>query len=75
MDTVIPFDGTNADEATGFGFMTASPQDLFIATWVGMLNYRDASVWKRLQANGMSRDFSWDRSAIEYDAVYRRALA
>ena len=75
VDTVIPFDGTNADEATGFGFMTASPQDLFIATWVGMLNYRDASVWKRLQANGMSRDFSWDRSAIEYDAVYRRALA
>ena len=75
VDTVIPFDGTNADEATGFGFMTASPQDLFIATRVGMLNYRDASVWKRLQANGMSRDFSWDRSAIEYDAVYRRALA
>ena len=75
VDTVIPFDGTNADEATGFGFVAPSPQDLFIATWVGMLNYRDASVWKRLQANGMSHDFSWDRSAIEYDAVYRRALA
>jgi glycogen synthase len=46
-----------------------------MASWVGMLNYRDARLWKQLQANGMSADFSWDRSAGEYDLLYRRALA
>ncbi|HKR66048.1 MAG TPA: glycogen/starch synthase [Thermoanaerobaculia bacterium] len=72
-DTVIPFDGTNLDEATGFGFVAAHPVELYLATWVGMLNYKDPSVWKTLRANGMERDFSWDRSAQLYDQVYRLA--
>jgi starch synthase len=75
VDTVIPFDGTNLVRANGFGFVTPSPYDLFMATWVGMLNYRDSHLWKQLQANGMAADFSWDRSAGEYDLIYRRALA
>ncbi len=29
--------------------------------------------WSRLQRNGMVADFSWDRSAATYEAVYRRA--
>lgn len=73
VDTVTPFDATNEDEANGFGFVTPSADDLFMTTWLGILNYREARVWKRLQANGMSVDFSWERSAGEYDALYRRA--
>jgi starch synthase len=72
-DTVIPFDGTNIDDANGFGFITASPFDLYMATWIAMLNFKDAPVWKSLQANGMSADFSWDRSANAYDFVYKLA--
>jgi len=75
VDTVIPFDGTNVDEADGFGFVTPSPQDLFAASWLGILNYREGRAWKKLQSNGMAIDFSWDRSAAEYEAVYQRALA
>ena len=44
------------------------------AAWLGMLNFRETRVWKRLQANGMAEDFSWERSAREYDVVYQRAL-
>ncbi|MBV8517232.1 MAG: glycogen synthase GlgA [Acidobacteria bacterium] len=73
-DTVIPFDGTNGEVANGFGFVAAHPFDLYLATWVAMLNFKDGSVWKTLQANGMACDFSWERSAATYDAVYRRAL-
>ncbi len=72
-DTVIPFDGTNRDEATGFGFTNATPHDLFTAAWIAMLNFKDSRLWKTLQANGMALDFSWDRSAREYEEVYRRA--
>jgi len=72
-DTVIPFDGTNRDEATGFGFVTPQPSDLYMATWIGMLNFKDARLWKTIQATGMAIDFSWDRSARQYEEIYRRA--
>jgi len=71
---VIPYDATNEEEANGFGFVTPAPYDLFMSTWIGMLNYRETRPWKQLQANGMSADFSWDRSAHDYDRVYRRAM-
>jgi starch synthase len=72
-DTVIPFDGTNTDSATGFGFVTTDPSDLYLATLVGLLSYRDTRLWKSLQTNGMAADFSWERSARQYDQVYRLA--
>ena len=74
-DTVIPFDGTNRDEADGFGFRHLSSDELYLATWVGMLTMKDSRTWKALQANGMEHDFSWDRSARQYEEVYRLALA
>jgi starch synthase len=73
-DTVTPFDGTNADVADGFGFTAPTTDDLYFATWNGMLNYKDTKLWKTLQRNGMSRDHSWRKSAEEYEEVYRRAL-
>ncbi|HYO79102.1 MAG TPA: glycosyltransferase, partial [Thermoanaerobaculia bacterium] len=72
-DTVIPFDGTNSHVANGFGFVTPHPLELYFSTWVAMLNFKDSGVWKSLRANGMAADFSWERSAREYDALYRRA--
>lgn len=74
-DTVIPFDGTNEDVATGFGFASTDPGDLYFATWLAMLNFKDARVWRTLQRNGMQTDFSWERSAQAYDEVYRKAVA
>jgi starch synthase len=72
-DTVIPFDGTNAADATGFGFVDPDPSSLYMATWLSILNYHNSKTWKRLQHNGMTADFSWERSARAYEDVYRRA--
>jgi starch synthase len=74
VDTVTPFDGTNLDVANGFGFVAAHPVELYLATWVAMLNFKDGPTWKSLQMNGMEADFSWDRSARQYDEIYRRAI-
>ncbi|MEA2325911.1 MAG: starch synthase [Thermoanaerobaculia bacterium] len=73
-DTVIPFYGANLDAANGFGFVSANAADFFTATWLAMLNYRESKIWRRLQLNGMAADFSWERSAREYESVYHRAL-
>jgi starch synthase len=72
-DTVTPFDGTNLQKANGFGFVAAHPVELYLATWVAMLNYKDGDVWRALQANGMAADFSWERSAKEYERIYKLA--
>ena len=37
--------------------------------------YRHGESWRRLQANGMRQDFSWDRSADHYVQVYKRVIA
>jgi len=74
-DTVTPFDGVNRDRANGFGFYSTDPQELYFATWIAMMNYRDTKLWKSLQEKGMSTDFSWDASALEYEKVYRLAAA
>ena len=34
--------------------------------------FRDRAHWTRLQKNGMSRDFGWERSAREYVDLYAR---
>ena len=74
-DTVTPYDGTNRDDANGFGFRNISSDELYLATWVGMLTQKDSRTWKVLQHNGMERDFSWRRSAAQYEEIYRRAMA
>ncbi|PYQ25526.1 MAG: hypothetical protein DMF56_27325 [Acidobacteria bacterium] len=71
-DTVIPYDGTNLDVANGFGFVAADPRELQLASWLAMLNFKDGATWKTLQTHGMEQDFSWERSARQYDEVYRR---
>ena len=74
-DTVVPYDGTNAEAANGFGFVPAGAAELYTAAWLGILNYRESKSWRALQDNGMAADHSWPRSAEQYDFVYRRSMA
>lgn len=73
-DTVIPFDGSNLGEANGFGFTEPTPSALFATAWIAALEYRETKTWRHLQDNGMAADFSWERSARDYETAYRRAL-
>jgi len=36
--------------------------------------FPDKAQWGRLIGNAMAADFTWQRSAREYEQVYRRAL-
>ena len=61
---------------TGFLFDRADAAALLEALRRAVRLYRDDPVaWLALQANGMARDFSWQRPARAYAAVYEAALA
>ena len=72
VDTVEPW---NADtgEGTGFRFDNPDGTGLLWALDQALLARKDKKAWERLQRNGMSRDFSWERSARSYVELYERA--
>ena len=71
VDTVKPYNPKNA-QGTGFLFSDYHPGALWDALQRGLLVYRtQPKAWRRLQVNGMKKDFSWDRSAAEYVKVYK----
>jgi len=73
-DTVEPFDAS-IDSGTGFRFDTPDGTGLMWAVDQALAAKSNARAWSRLQARGMAKDFSWDRSAREYVDLYRRAMA
>lgn len=75
-DTVVDATPENIANgtATGFVFRHATTHGLNECIHRALDIYRDQSTWRRIQSNGMHRDFSWNRSAEEYLALYEMIL-
>lgn len=56
--------------STGFLFEEASPQAFIAALERALRLYPNTEVWRKIQQNGMTQDFSWEKSAIEYAKIY-----
>lgn len=61
--------------ATGFSFHDHDPDQLWQQLNGALKLFTDKPAWQRLQRAGMSRDWSWDRSAREYVRLFEKALA
>ena len=68
-DTIEPFDPANG-RGTGFKFSEYTGPALLTALREALAAYADKALWRRLQANGMAKDFSWNASALEYGRLY-----
>jgi starch synthase len=73
VDTVEPYDAA-AGTGTGFRFDHADGTGLMWAIDRALGVYADEPAWAKLVQAGMARDFSWQRSAEAYVALYRRAM-
>jgi starch synthase len=72
-DTITPFNkGTG--EGNGFRFGPYDAKAFFGAIQQAVRVYKDQQTWKKIQANGMQKDFSWDRSAEMYAEIYQTVL-
>jgi starch synthase len=57
-------------QANGFVFDAYSPEALTATVGRALAAYRDPGLWRWLQQVGMRQDFSWDRAAGRYVALY-----
>lgn len=74
-DSVIDLDAPGSvSRATGFVFSDYDA-DIFARTVERAINTfrQQPGVWRQIVGNGMARDWSWSRSAGEYESVYRKA--
>jgi starch synthase len=69
VDTVADYDGWKS--GTGFLFGSLDPGELVVATRRALEVWRDVRAWRGIQERGMAIDFSWERSAERYEALYR----
>ncbi|TCS41997.1 glycogen synthase [Reinekea marinisedimentorum] len=77
-DTVckLEYSRANADEATGFMFQHLDEETLLQETLRLLDVYKhDKELWMKLQNNGMAKRFTWEKSAKEYEKLYKEILA
>jgi starch synthase len=60
---------------TGFKFKEYTGEALLFAVRQALHHYMDERIWKRIQLNGMAKDFSWKGPAAEYAKLYEAARA
>jgi starch synthase len=70
-DTVEDYNGGNG-AGTGFLFEPYEPRALLQTIDRALQVYGNKRAWTGLRRRAMSKDFSWDRSAAAYDALYRQ---
>jgi starch synthase len=72
-DTITNFDPLSND-GNGLKFSTYSDRALLATVRKAVRLYGDRRAWRRLVANAMACDFSWDASARRYVEMYRKAI-
>ena len=73
VDSVV--DAT-ADPANGTGFVMRSQDAEGFADAITRLRatWKQPTLWRRMQMNGMARPFGWEASARRYVEVYQQAI-
>ena len=75
-DTVFDASAKNIKNgaANGFVLKEKSASGLISAIQTAITHYQNQEVWRQLQLNAMSGDFSWQSSAKHYIKLYKQAL-
>jgi starch synthase len=72
-DTIEAFD-PETGHGTGFKFEAYDGMALLGAIREALAMFRnEPETWRRIQTNGMAKDFSWQTSALEYAQLYEVA--
>jgi starch synthase len=73
VDTVSHHDPQH-QQGTGYCFDRYEPLDLYTCMVRAWESFNYKPQWAALQQRGMKTDFSWSKSAIEYESLYQAVL-
>jgi starch synthase len=76
-DTIVDYtpDKLATGQATGFTFVPYTAAALLATVQRALdLYHQQPGLWLRLMRNGMRQDWSWDRSAMEYEQLYLKLV-
>jgi len=73
-DTIEAFDIEHGT-GTGFKFIEHTGTAMIRSVRQALHLFMDERIWRRIQLNGMAKDFSWKAFAVEYVKVYAAARA
>ena len=73
-DTVVQFDRSDVDKGNGFLFYEYNAHEMMYAIKRALAAYGNLREWRQLVFTAMHSDFSWKRSAKEYETLYERLL-
>ncbi len=68
------FEYLGFDTGTGFAFNEYTGSAIAATVQRALEMYKDKKTWRKIQKNGMKRDFSWDASAKKYYDLYKMAI-
>jgi starch synthase len=69
------FNQYGQDIGNGFSFYEYSGKALLSSVIRAINDFHNKPVWRKIQKNGMTKDYSWKHSAEEYIELYNRALS
>jgi starch synthase len=73
-DTIKPFSPAKG-EGVGFSFDQYEADSFWRAFMEALTFFEQPETWQQLIQNGMTADFSWKSSALEYLELYKKTLA
>lgn len=73
-DTVRQWDPATG-RGTGFKFHEYSAAAMMTALREAVQTFSSQQTWRKIQRNAMAEDFSWERSAAGYAALYQELLS
>jgi starch synthase len=76
VDTVVDAAEDTLSGGTATGFVMPSVDAATLVTTVARALdlFHDKTSWQQMQLAAMAQDFSWQHSAVEYEALYARAM-
>jgi len=72
VDTILDERSGNPSAATGYLLDKLTPAGLVAAVERAVAAYRDPAHWRRIQKNGMAKNFGWGAAAHAYSVIYGR---